>query len=81
MIWWDMGWEGEGGVNDLEAARRLPLVGEVVTEFMELEAVSSTEKVPSVVGVPLIKPVVRLIERPGGRLAAVKEFAPLSAST
>ena len=48
---------------------------------MALEAVSSTEKVPSVVGVPLIKPVVRLIERPGGRLAAVKEFAPLSAST
>ena len=34
-----VGGMGGGEVNDSEAARRLPLVGEVVTEFMELEAV------------------------------------------
>ena len=64
------GWTGASAIKMVNVALPVPPV---------LVALKVTEALPAAVGVPLIKPVVVLIESPAGRPVAAKLVALLLA--
>ncbi len=64
------GWTGAGAIEMVNVALPVPPV---------LVALKVTEELPAAVGVPLIKPLVALMERPAGRPVAAKLVALLLA--